>query len=109
MCYTDAYTASASSASWRRKVPNNYASLADDPHHGARGQHPQRQASRAGRGALDDRPHAARRDVRLPDQALPHGVPAEGTSCLWNLRLMGGLGRAELIARADEDGDAATT
>ncbi|HYD05062.1 MAG TPA: hydantoinase B/oxoprolinase family protein, partial [Reyranella sp.] len=26
------------------------------------------------------------------------GVPAEGTSCLWNLRLMGGLGRAELTA-----------
>ena len=29
-------------------------------------------------------------------QAMPDGVPAEGTSCLWNLRLMGGLGRAEL-------------
>jgi N-methylhydantoinase B/oxoprolinase/acetone carboxylase alpha subunit len=29
-------------------------------------------------------------------QALGGHVPAEGTSCLWNLRLMGGLGRAEL-------------
>jgi N-methylhydantoinase B len=37
-------------------------------------------------------------------QALPDGVPAEGTSGLWNPRLMGGLGRVEgdpaLLARA---------
>jgi N-methylhydantoinase B len=28
-------------------------------------------------------------------QAMPEGVPAEGTSCLWNVRLMGGMGRVD--------------
>src|SRR5260370_39333612 len=50
-------------------------------------------------------PVAARSTIghMLPDvmfgcliQALPEGVPSEGTSCLWNLRLMGGAGRVEL-------------
>jgi len=28
-------------------------------------------------------------------QAISQGVPAEGTSCLWNVRLMGGIGRVD--------------
>src|SRR5260370_19187928 len=57
-------------------------------------------------------PVAARSTIghMLPDvmfgcliQALPEGVPAEGTSCLWNLRLMGGAGRVELDSRQMRD------
>jgi N-methylhydantoinase B len=29
------------------------------------------------------------------EQAVDHGVPAEGTSCLWNLNLFGGSGRVD--------------
>src|SRR4029078_13290139 len=80
------------------KVPNNYASLACI-------------RTTAPEGSILNVKHPAARAARwtighmLPDimfgcliQALPEGVPAEGTSCLWNLRLMGGLGRAELTA-----------
>jgi N-methylhydantoinase B len=34
----------------------------------------------------------------LPPHDKTIGVPAEGTSCLWNLRLMGGPGRVELTS-----------
>ena len=101
MCYTDAYTAFGIKCIVAPKVPNNWASLAtirttapDGSILNAR--HPAPVAARSTIGHM------------LPDvmfgcliQALhPHevtiGVPAEGTSCLWNLRLMGGPGRVEL-------------
>ena len=96
MCYTDAYTAFGIKCIVAPKVPNNYASLACIRTTAPEGsilntRHPAAVAARSTIGHM------------LPDvmfgcliQALPHGVPAEGTSCLWNLRLMGGLGRAEL-------------
>ena len=44
------------------------------------------QASVAGRDAPRHRADAARRGVRLPQRRRsPNEVPAEGTSCLWNL------------------------
>jgi N-methylhydantoinase B len=96
MCYTDAYTAFGIKCIVAPKVPNNWASLAtirttapDGSILNAR--HPAPVAARSTIGHM------------LPDvmfgcliQALPDGVPAEGTSCLWNLRLMGGPGRVEL-------------
>jgi N-methylhydantoinase B len=96
MCYTDAYTAFGIKCVVAPKVPNNYASLATIRTTAPEGsilntKHPAAVAARSTIGHM------------LPDvmfgcliQALPDGVPAEGTSCLWNLRLMGGLGRAEL-------------
>ncbi|MBN9087857.1 MAG: hydantoinase B/oxoprolinase family protein [Reyranella sp.] len=96
MCYTDAYTAFGIKCIVAPKVPNNYASLATIRTTAPEGsilnvKHPAAVAARSTIGHM------------LPDimfgcliQALPDGVPAEGTSCLWNLRLMGGLGRAEL-------------
>jgi len=96
MCYTDAYTAFGVKCVVAPKVPNNYASLATIRTTAPEGsilntKHPAAVAARSTIGHM------------LPDvmfgcliQALPEGVPAEGTSCLWNLRLMGGLGRAEL-------------
>jgi len=96
MCYTDAYTAFGIKCIVAPKVPNNFASLAtirttapDGSILNAR--HPAPVAARSTIGHM------------LPDvmfgcliQALPEGVPSEGTSCLWNLRLMGGAGRVEL-------------
>jgi N-methylhydantoinase B len=96
MCYTDAYTAFGIKCVVAPKVPNNYASLATIRTSAPWGsilnvKHPAPVAARSTIGHM------------LPDvmfgcliQALPDGVPAEGTSCLWNLRLMGGPGRAEL-------------
>ncbi|HZQ01609.1 MAG TPA: hydantoinase B/oxoprolinase family protein [Reyranella sp.] len=96
MCYTDAYTAFGIKCIVAPKVPNNAASLACVRTTAPEGsilnvKHPAAVAARSTIGHM------------LPDimfgcliQALPDGVPAEGTSCLWNLRLMGGLGRAEL-------------
>jgi N-methylhydantoinase B len=96
MCYTDAYTAFGIKCIVAPKVPNNWASLATIRTTAPKGsilntQHPAAVAARSTIGHM------------LPDvmfgcliQAMPNGVPAEGTSCLWNLRLMGGLGRAEL-------------
>jgi N-methylhydantoinase B len=101
MCYTDAYTAFGIKCVVAPRVPNNYASLATIRTTAPEGsilntKHPAAVAARSTIGHM------------LPDvmfgcliQAMPPhdrtiGVPAEGTSCLWNLRLMGGLGRAEL-------------
>jgi N-methylhydantoinase B len=101
MCYTDAYTAFGIKCAVAPKVPNNYASLATIRVNAPYGSilnvaHPAPVAARSTIGHM------------LPDvmfgcliQAMPPnderiGVPAEGTSCLWNLRLMGGPGRAEL-------------
>ena len=96
MCYTDAYTAFGIKCIVAPKVPNNEGSLEVIRVTAPEGsilnaKHPAPVAARHVTGQM------------LPDvmfgcliQALPDGVPAEGTSCLWNLRLMGGLGRAEL-------------
>ena len=86
------------------QVPNNAGSLATVRTTAPEGcvlnaRHPAPVAARSVIGHL------------LPDvvfgcliQALPDGVPAEGTSGLWNLRIMGGLGRVEgdpaLLAKA---------
>ena len=97
MCYTDAYTA------LRHQVHRGAARCRTTTPRSPRS------ASRRPRAASST-PSIPRRSRRaatigqmLPDvmfgcliQALPDGVPAEGTSCLWNLRLMGGLGRVEL-------------
>lgn len=98
LCYTEAYTSFGIKCIVAPKVPNNYASLATIRTTAPEGcilnaKHPAPVAARSTIGHM------------LPDvmfgcliQALPEGVPAEGTSCLWNLRLMGGLGRAELTS-----------
>ena len=98
LCYTEAYTSFGIKCIVAPKVPNNAASLATIRTTAPEGcilnaKHPAPVAARSTIGHM------------LPDvmfgcliQALPEGVPAEGTSCLWNLRLMGGLGRAELTS-----------
>ncbi len=95
LCYTEAYAAFGVKCIVAPKVPNNEGSLS---------------AIRitAPEGCiLNARPPApvATRHVTgqmLPDvvfgclhQALGGGVPAEGTSCLWNLFAMGGPGRTD--------------
>jgi N-methylhydantoinase B len=96
LCYTEAYTSFGIKCIVAPRVPNNYASLATIRTTAPEGsilnaKHPAPVAARSTIGHM------------LPDvmfgcliQALPEGVPAEGTSCLWNLRLMGGVGRVEL-------------
>ena len=95
LCYTEAYTSFGVKCIVAPKVPNNAASLATIRVTAPEGcvlnaKHPAPVAARSVIGHL------------LPDvvfgcliQALPEGVPAEGTSGLWNLRVMGGLGRVE--------------
>ena len=104
LCYTEAYTSFGVKCIVAPKVPNNAGSLATVRTTAPEGcvlnaKHPAPVAARSVIGHL------------LPDvvfgcliQALPEGVPAEGTSGLWNLRLMGGPGRVEgdpaVLARA---------
>jgi len=95
LCYTEAYTSFGVKCIIAPRVPNNAASLATIRTTAPEGcilnaKHPAPVAARSTIGHL------------LPDvvfgcliQALPDGVPAEGTSCLWNLRLMGGPGRVD--------------
>ncbi|MBS0221647.1 MAG: hydantoinase B/oxoprolinase family protein [Proteobacteria bacterium] len=95
LCYTEAYTSFGVKCIIAPKVPNNAGSLATIRTTAPEGcilnaRHPAPVAARSTIGHL------------LPDvvfgcliQALPDGVPAEGTSCLWNLRLMGGPGRVD--------------
>ena len=51
--------------------------------------------SRRRRLAPRHRPDAARRRVRLPAPGIPDRVPAEGTSCLWNLNCAAQTKRGE--------------
>ena len=104
LCYTEAYTSFGIKCIVAPKVPNNWGALATVRTTAPEGcvlnaRHPAPVAARSVIGHL------------LPDvvfgcliQALPDGVPAEGTSGLWNLRIMGGPGRVEgdpaLLARA---------
>ena len=93
MVYTEAYASFGVKCIVAPRIPNNHASLA-----------PIRVT--APEGSILNAPHPAPVAARsvtghmLPDmvfgclhQAIPGQVPAEGTSCLWNLRLMGGRGR----------------
>jgi N-methylhydantoinase B len=104
LCYTEAYTSFGVKCIVAPKVPNNWGSLATVRTTAPEGcvlnaRHPAPVAARSVIGHL------------LPDvvfgcliQALPDGVPAEGTSGLWNLRIMGGPGRVDgdpaLLAKA---------
>ncbi|CAN5172862.1 hydantoinase B/oxoprolinase family protein [soil metagenome] len=100
LCYTEAYTSFGVKCIVAPHVPNNAASLATIRVTAPDGcilnaKHP---APVAGRSIIGQ---------MLPDvvfgclqQAMPEGVPAEGTSCLWNVRLMGGMGRVD--AEADQ-------
>ncbi|CAH2602688.1 N-methylhydantoinase B [Rhodovastum atsumiense] len=104
LCYTEAYTSFGVKCIVAPEVPNNTASLATirvtaPPDSILNAQRP---APVAGRGTIGQ---------MLPDvvfgclrQAIPDRVPAEGTSCLWNIRLMGGPGRVAadpaVLARA---------
>jgi N-methylhydantoinase B/oxoprolinase/acetone carboxylase alpha subunit len=95
ICYTEAYTSFGVKCIVAPHVPNNAASLATIRVTAPEGcilnaKHP---APVAGRSIIGQ---------MLPDvvfgclqQAMPEGVPAEGTSCLWNVRLMGGVGRVD--------------
>ena len=98
-CYTDAYTSFGVKCVIAPDVPNNAGSL-------------EHILVRAPEGCIVNAPHpcavVARSSVghMLPDvvfgclhQLLPEKVPAEGTSCLWNLRLGAGHG---ITARAPD-------
>jgi N-methylhydantoinase B len=92
LCYTEAYASFGVRCIVGADIPNNFGSLA-----------PVRIAAPVGAilNAVHPAPVAARHIIgqMLPDtvfgclhQALPGFVPAEGTSCLWNLRMSGGQG-----------------
>jgi N-methylhydantoinase B len=95
MCYTEAYSSFGVKCIVAPKVPNNEGSLSCIRVTAPEGTilnalHPAPVATRHITGQL------------LPDlmfgclhQALGGGVPAEGTSCLWNLYAMGGDSRVE--------------
>ncbi|HEU5096746.1 MAG TPA: hydantoinase B/oxoprolinase family protein [Reyranella sp.] len=103
LCYTEAYTSFGVKCIVAPHVPNNAASLATIRVTAPEGcilnaRHP---APVAGRSIIGQ---------MLPDvvfgcltQAVPGRVPAEGTSCLWNVRLMGGMGRVEGDAETLKD------
>jgi N-methylhydantoinase B len=105
ICYTEAYSAFGIKCIVAPRVPNNEGSLSvmtfSAPENCIlNAKHPLPVATRHVTGQM------------LPDlmigclhQALGDRVPAEGTSCLWNLMAMGGMGRvdgdpAELAAAA---------
>jgi N-methylhydantoinase B len=95
-CYTEAYTAFGIKCIVAPKVPNNAASLATMT---------MSAPENCILNALHPLPVATRHVTgqMLPDliigclhQALGGGVPAEGTSCLWNLVAFGGPGRVDV-------------
>ena len=94
-CYTEAYTSFGVKCIVAPRIPNNAASLGT-----IRVQAPE--------GSILNAPHPVAVQARhimgqmLPDvvfgclrQAIPDGVPAEGSSSLWNVNLMGGVGRVD--------------
>ncbi len=95
VCYTEAYASFGVKCIVAPKVPNNEGSLSVIRVTAPKGcilnaQHPSPVAARHVTGQM------------LPDvmfgclhQALGGGVPAEGTSCLWNLFALGGPGRTD--------------
>jgi N-methylhydantoinase B len=95
ICYTEAYTSFGVKCIVAPRVPNNEGSLSTI-------------RVTAPAGTILNAPPPAPVSTRhvtgqmLPDvvfgclaQALGGGVPAEGTSCLWNLFAMGGPGRTD--------------
>jgi N-methylhydantoinase B len=95
LCYTEAYTSFGVKCIVAPKVPNNEGSLSVI-------------RVTAPEGSILNAPPPAPVSTRhvtgqmLPDvvfgclhQALGGNVPAEGTSCLWNLIVMGGPGRVD--------------
>jgi len=104
ICYTEAYAAFGVKCIVAPKIPNNEGSLSVIRITAPEGcilnaQPPAPVATRHVTGQM------------LPDvvfgclhQALRNGVPAEGTSCLWNLMALGGPGRTD--GDADETKDA---
>jgi N-methylhydantoinase B len=95
ICYTEAYTAFGVKCIVAPKVPNNAGSLAV-----IRVSAPEGSILNAKRPAPVATRHVT--GQMLPDvvfgclhQALGGGVPAEGTSCLWNLIAMGGPSAVE--------------
>lgn len=105
LCYTEAYATFGVKCIVAPDVPNNAGSLSTI-------------RITAPKGSILNAEHPAPVAVRhvtgqmLPDvvfgclhQALGGGVPAEGTSCLWNLYAYGGPGRVEadpkLLANAE--------
>ena len=92
LAYTTAYTVFGLGCIVASRIPNNAGSLGAAHRVGARGLHPQRAASRA---AVCIRHIIGQ---MLPDvvfgclaQAIPDRVPAEGTSCLWNIIVRGSV------------------
>ena len=95
VCYTEAYASFGVKCIVAPKVPNNEGSLSVIRVTAPEGcilnaKHPSPVAARHVTGQM------------LPDvmfgclhQAMPDGVPAEGTSCLWNLFALGGPGRTD--------------
>ena len=95
VCYTEAYASFGVKCIVAPKVPNNEGSLSVIRVTAPEGcilnaRHPSPVAARHVTGQM------------LPDvmfgclhQAIPDGVPAEGTSCLWNLFALGGPGRTD--------------
>ena len=105
ICYTEAYASFGVKCIVAPSVPNNEGSLSVIRVTAPRGtilnaQHPAPVAVRHVTGQM------------LPDvvfgclhQALGGGVPAEGTSCLWNLYAFGGPGRVDAAPQALADGE----
>lgn len=100
LCYTEAYAAFGIKCIVAPEIPNNYASLEL-----VRVTAPENCIL----NALPPAPVAARSLIghMIPDvifgclaQIFPDRVPAESTSCLWNVRLMGGFGRVSVDAEA---------
>ncbi|MBI3513768.1 MAG: hydantoinase B/oxoprolinase family protein, partial [Proteobacteria bacterium] len=96
LCYTEAYTAFGVKCIVAPKVPNNAGSLSV-----IRVTAPENTILNAKRPAPVATRHVT--GQMLPDvvfgclhQALGGGVPAEGTSCLWNLIAMGGPGAVDV-------------
>lgn len=103
LCYTEAYASFAVKCIVAPDLPNNEGTLAlvrvsapDDCILNAR--RPAPVAARHITGQMV--PNVV---FGCLDQALPNRVPAEGTSCLWNLSLRGGKGRVETGTMVSDD------
>ena len=107
-CYTEAYASFGIKCIVAPDVPNNAGSLATI-------------RISAPEGTILNAKHPAPVSVRhvtgqmLPDlmfgclhQALDNSVPAEGTSCLWNLYAYGGSGRVEADPKTVENAETFT-
>ena len=102
LCYTEAYTSFGVKCIVAPKVPNNEGSLAVIRVTAPDGCILNAKHPLAGRRRATSSARCCPTSMfGCLHQALPGGVPAEGTSCLWNLSAIGGPGRV--------DGDPADT